>query len=131
MRKQLLRIEPDVSFSLLGIHCHFKDFRFVWTMNQVLKTEFHKMNPYIVEKTKAEFSRYQFQKDTECSFIFSNKSPYGFLIPKKKNVEYWVFLNENIDTQTTAHYKQIITNCKYILAVFEEKDTKTKEQLLF
>lgn len=131
MGKQLLRIEPDVSFFLFGIHCHFKDFRFAWHLNQILNKKFKKISPFILEKTKSEFSRYQDQNESENTYLFSNKSPNGFLVTKKKNVDYWLFLNEETEKDTTKTYQQLINRSKHVLLAFEEKDKKIKEQFLF
>lgn len=131
MRKQLLRIEPDTSFSLLGIHCHFKDFRFAWLINRVLNKKYRKIDPFILPRTKAEFSRYQDTNESENTYIFSNTSVQGFLVPKKKNVNYWLFINEKMEKEGLNYYQKLMNNSQHILAVFEEKDKKIKEQFLF
>ena len=87
MAKQLLRIDLDTSFSLFGISCHLKDFRFAWTINKSLSVDFKKSNPYI-KGDDLEFSQYKHQLDLDTIYLFANKSQYGFLITKKKQVDY-------------------------------------------
>lgn len=127
----MLRIELDVSFSLLGISCHLKDYRFAWTLNHTLRTHFFKTTPYVSYDTKAEFARYEHQSDSEELMIFSNKSQDGFLVPKKKQVDYWLLLQKEIDKQEVQRYTRLIRQSEFVLAVFEENDRKTKEQFVY
>ena len=131
MGKQLLRIEPDINFFLLGIHCHLKDFKFAWLLNHTLNKKFKKIDPFILEKTKSEFSRYQDQNESENDYLFSNKSPNGYLVSKKKNVDYWLFLQDETDEGITKQYQKLINMSKHVLLAFEEKDQTIKEQFLF
>ena len=64
-------------------------------------------------------------------FLFSNKSPNGYLISKKKNVDYWLFLQEELDEEITKQYQKLINMSKHVLLTFEEKDRTIKEQFLF
>ena len=82
MAKQLLRIDLDTSFSLFGISCHLKDFRFAWTINKSLSVDFKKSRPYIIGND-LEFSQYEYQLDLDTIYLFANKSQDGFLITKK------------------------------------------------
>jgi len=127
----MLRIELDVSFSLLGISCHLKDYRFAWTLNHTLRTNFFKTTPYISHDTKAEFARYQHLTDSDEIILFSNKSRDGFLVPKKKQVDYWLLLDKEVDKQDVQQYMSLIRQSEFVLAIFEENDKKTKEQFVF
>ena len=82
MAKQLLRIDLDTSFSLFGISCHLKDYRFAWTINKSLNIEFKKSKPY-VKAQDLEFSQYDYQLDLDTIYLFANKSHDGYLITKK------------------------------------------------
>ena len=70
------------SFSLFGISCHLKDFRFAWTINKSLSVDFKKSKPYI-KGDDLEFSQYEHQLDLDTIYLFANKSQDGFLITKK------------------------------------------------
>jgi len=131
MAKKTLRIDLDVGFSLLGVSCHLKDYRFAWTLNHSLGTNFKKIEPYIIEESEQEFSRYIHQIDSEEMIIFSNKSTNGFLIRKKKEIDYWIKLQENIDLTTTNSTLEVLRQSKAILAVFEEHDKITKEYFVY
>ena len=40
MKKKHLQFEIELDFSLVGISCHLKDYRFVWLLNKALKSNF-------------------------------------------------------------------------------------------
>jgi hypothetical protein len=63
--------------------------------------------------------------------MFSNKSQDGFLVPKKKQVDYWLLLQKEVDEHDVQQYARLIRQSDFVLAVFEENDRKTKEQFVF
>ena len=63
--------------------------------------------------------------------MFSNKSQDGFLVPKKKQVDYWLLLQKDMDELDVQRYVRLIRQSDFVLAVFEENDKKTKEQFVF
>jgi len=130
MAKQLLRIDLDTSFSLFGISCHLKDYRFAWTINKSLNIEFKKSKPY-VKAQDLEFSQYDYQLDLDTIYLFANKSHDGYLITKKKQIDYWLLFHNTIDENVVSHYVNIIRNTQFVLAVFEEKNKKIKEHFVF
>lgn len=130
MAKQLLRIELDTSFSLFGISCHLKDFRFAWIINKSLSVDFKKSKPYI-KGDDLEFSQYEHQLDLDTIYIFANKSQDGFLITKKKQVDYWILFHNTIDEKTVSHFVSTIRKTQSVLAVFEEDNKQIKEHFVF
>ena len=130
MAKQLLRIELDTSFSLFGVSCHLKDFRFAWTINKSLSIDFKKSNPYL-KSSNLEFSQYKHPLDLDTIYLFSNKSQNGFLVTKKKQVDYWILFNKTVDEKTVSHYISKIRKIQSVLTVFEEDNKQIKEHFVF
>lgn len=130
MVKQLLRIELDTSFSLFGISCHLKDFRFAWTINKSLSVDFKKSKPYL-KGSNLEFSQYKHPLDLDTIYLFSNKSQNGFLVTKKKQVDYWILFNKTVDEKTVSHYISKIRKTQSVLTVFEEDNKQIKEHFVF
>ena len=130
MAKKLLRIEPDTNFSLFGISCHLKDFRFVWTINKSLSIDFKKSKPYI-RGNNLEFSQYIYTLDTDTTYLYANKSQDGYLIPKKKQVDYWILFINTIDEKTINHFVRTICKTQSVLAVFNEDNRQIKEHFIF
>tara|TARA_B100001109_G_C18853883_1_gene470730 strand:- start:1576 stop:1968 length:393 start_codon:yes stop_codon:yes gene_type:complete len=130
MAKQLLRIDLDTSFSLFGISCHMKDFRFAWTINKFLSVDFKKSRPYII-RNDLEFSQYEHTQDTDTIYLFANKSHDGFLITKMKQVDYWILFHNTVDEKTVSHYISTIRKIQSVLTVFEENNKQIKEHFVF
>ena len=130
MAKQLLRIELDTSFYLFGVSCHLKDFRFAWTINKSLSIDFKKSKPYL-KGSKLEFSQYKHPLDLDSIYLFSNKSQNGFLVTKKKQVDYWILFNKTVDEKTVSHYISKIRKTQSVLTVFEENNKQIKEHFVF
>ena len=130
MAKQLLRIDLDTSFSLFGISCHLKDYRFAWTINKSLSIEFKKSKPYI-KGEDLEFSQFEYQLDLDVIYLFANKSHDGFLITKKKQVDYWILFHNTVDEKTVSHFVGTIRKTQSVLAVFEEDNKQIKEHFVF
>ena len=130
MAKQLLRIEFDTSFSLFGISCHLKDYKFAWTINKSLGVEFKKAKAFLKD-ANVEFSQYKYQIDLDTIYLFANKSRQGFLITKKKEVDYWMLFNKTFDEKTISHYISTIRKTRPVLTVFEEENKKIKEHFVF
>ena len=130
MAKQLLRIELDTSFSLFGISCHLKDYKFAWTINKSLNIDFKKAKPYS-RNVNLEFSQYKYQIDLDTIYLFANKSQQGFLIKKKKEVDYWILFHNTFDEKAVSNYISAIRKTRPILAVFKEDNKKIKEHFVF
>ncbi len=130
MAKQLLRIELDTSFSLFGVSCHLKDFRFAWTINKSLGMDFKKSKPY-TKGDDLEFSQYEHQLDLDTIYLFANKSQDGFLITKMMQVDYWILFHNTVDEKTVSHYIGKIRKIQSVLTVFEEDKKQIKEHFVF
>ena len=130
MAKKLLRVSLDTNFSLFGISCHLKDFRFAWTINRHLQLDFKKSNPYIKEK-KQEFSQYVYQLDLETIYLFANKSQSGFIITKMKHVDYWILFENILDKKAKQQFLNKIRSIEYVLTAFEEENRQIKEHFVF
>ena len=119
MTKKLLRVNLDTNFSLLGISCHLKDFRFAWTINKHLQLEFKKSNPYIKEENQ-EFSHYTQELDLEPIYLFANKGQNGFIVTKMKQLDYWMLFKNTLDEKAKQNYSQ----CTEEKSKYRSKDKK-------
>ena len=63
--------------------------------------------------------------------MFSNKSPKGYLIPTKKNVDFWIKTSSFFQEKNLKGWLEKIRAIKQVLAVYKEDDEKIKEQFLF
>ena len=59
MKKNQLLSEIDLDFSLVGISCHHKDYRFVWLLNKALQSDFTKTNQPQLHNNDCFFSQFR------------------------------------------------------------------------
>jgi len=91
LHKLNLEYKPD--YILIGIASHENDYRIGWALNNDLGFNFIKTDDLVVYKAKYEielsFSKYFLSNDPDLnSYLISNKSEQGFLLPKIKNIDF-------------------------------------------
>jgi hypothetical protein len=131
MAKQHLQIEAEADFHLIAVSCHLKDYRFVWTLNNELKTEFIKTDFYQHYDNKLSFSRFEYQVDFSSIFVISNKSQGGYLLKKTNQIDYWIRIDDNIDSKILKNWVDQIKNINEVLALTFIKNEKQKEYFIY
>ena len=130
MKKQQLQFEIELDFALVGISCHLKDYRFVWTLNKALKSNFFKTKPFFLADSDRGFSQFKYPTELSTAYIFANRSPTGFLIKKKPQVDFWLRMEES-DSIRLKKWTNEIKGIPQVLFVYEESFEKIKEQFIF
>jgi len=131
MAKIQLKVGLDVDFHIIGVSCHLKDYRFVWKVNNAIKTNFCKTEFYEHFDNKLYFSAYKCNVDNEDVFIIANKSQGGFLIKQSKQIDYWLKVNYNIDDNTLSEWIDKINKIDDVLALTRIQTNKQKEYFIF
>ena len=131
MGKTRFHIEIETNFHLIGISCHFKDYRFVWQLNKYLGTDFVKKEEYSPYKKEGFFSNFEYKVDHEKIHVFSNRSQDGYLVKKKKQVDFWLMIKHSFNDELLAQWLNKINQFPDVLALYKEEDEKTKEIFLF
>jgi hypothetical protein len=92
-----LEFEYDYDFFLIGIFCHYKDYRLAWSINENTDIEFKRIDDYEIEikNTQQQFSMFSFYVDSQdlSYYLINNRSEYGYLIPEKKDVDYFLMVD--------------------------------------
>lgn len=131
MKKQLLHVELEIDFSLVGISCHLKDYRFVWSLNKALHTKFSKTKEFCLHEKECSFSQYDYKMELSTAYVFSNRSPQGYLVSTKPQVDFWIKLNDPYQKDNLELWLKKIREISQVLVAYEEHDEKIKEQFLF
>ena len=130
MKKQQLQFEIELDFSLVGISCHLKDYRFVWLLNKALKSNFIKMKNSFLNNSECSFSQFEHPMELSTAYIFSNRSIAGYLVSGKSQVDYWLKLEEP-DNERLNRWIEAIRTIPQVLVAYEESVEKVKEQFIF
>lgn len=131
MKKQLLQVEFELDFFLVGIGCHLKDYRFIWGLNKTLQTNFSKTTAFCLYDKDCSFSQYEYELELSTAYVFSNRSPKGYLVSKKPQVDYWLMLNEPYGEEKLIPWIEQLRKIPQVLVAYEEQDTKIKENFIF
>jgi len=130
MKKQQLQFEIELDFSLVGISCHLKDYRFVWLLNKTLKSNFIQTKQFSTNNENCNFSQFEDLMELSTAYIFSNRSKTGYLVSGKSQVDYWLKLEEP-DNERLHHWIEEIRTIPQVLVAYEESLEKVKEQFIF
>ena len=130
MKKKHLQFEIELDFSLVGISCHLKDYRFVWLLNKALKSNFIQTKQFYLNDSDSSFSQFEDPMELSTAYIFANKSKTGYLVSGKSQVDYWLKLEEPDNERLNMWIKEIRT-IPQVLVAYEESVEKVKEQFIF
>lgn len=102
MKKHKLGLEDDFDFDLIGIICPQSDYRICWAINERLNILLKKSDePFLVSGKKNEIvsshSFYEWYDEIEDVdyFLVKNKDHAQFLIPEKKQIDYFLAIKES------------------------------------
>lgn len=139
MKKYSLSTEVDFDFLMLGITCHYRDYRMAWLLNQHLEINFSKTDPYLLFDKKLnkdlEFPFFIFDDEENYLFwnLIGNKVTGQFIIPEKKEFDYFIVIKGSYEF---VDKEELIKNVKKIPGVilcselFPET-LKSKKNLFF
>ena len=138
MKKTRLIVEYEYEFELIGIIASVKFYKLAWAINQKLDIRLVKQDDYSIEMkrgSKAAFSNYLYQLESQCFRLFKNRSVEGentCLLPELPHFDYIV----KIDEQSQSFAKEEILKelkevpwIEYIAAIEVEK-LKSKDNFL-
>lgn len=134
--KNVLNVEDDYDFSVLGISCHAKDYRLCWEINKALNVDLEKQN-YIVSEKNSEtaFSNASyFDEDKHIEYVLiSNKNEGGVLIPEHAQLDYFIKIHGPQHEVIAEDSRSVLLNIDFVLAVVELKpnELKSKMNLIF
>lgn len=145
----------DEQFYLIGIHSPTEDYRIAFLLNQQLKMKFHRSEKYLdFEKSDAYFPFFEFKDQSSFInyYLINNKhisiktntqntldlfssasySSSTYLIPEKKNVDYFIKI-DGCDPKFVRALVSKINGLKQIVTSYEidAETLKSKNNLIF
>ena len=139
MNKFKLTIEYDYDFLLIGIACHEKDYRVVWSINTHLKTDLKKADDLKIEQKKKtpiqQFSFYEYidEEFYREFFLIANRSEGGMLVPEQKQVDYFLMVKGSLKSEEKIMFMQQLKKINIVLAAYDINPANllSKQNLLF
>jgi len=120
-----IKIDEDFGkeYSLIGISCHLKDYRLIYSINKALNCDLKKYDDLIIYPVKGKkensFSFYSFSEDFIEYYIISNRNPDGLLISEQKQIDYIFVLRGQIDKKKEKSILGSIRKIPSVLTAFE------------
>ena len=141
MKKQLLHIEYDYDFLLIGICSHAKDYRLCWEINKVLGIKLERENDKTLNldagtpssESSAHSIYFYDDEDSNIKFhVISNKTSNETLITEQKQADYFLRVTGNNNPGYTEDVIKKLRSIKIVLTAYEidPNKLKSKQKLL-
>jgi hypothetical protein len=136
--RRILEFSPDDDFSMFGISCHLKDYRFCWLLNRQLEIQMRRVGDYYPKFDKKQQSQYAFpfyfgteNFRLESFFLLGNHSPEGDLMERYTQIDYVFLIHEMAYPSGPSGMVQEIRKIPQVLMAFEinPKDYRDSELL--
>lgn len=137
MAKLTLDFTPQFDFTLYGISCHVKNYKFIHNVNKSAQVNFERVEDIelMSGKNKAQtFPVYSYSNEEDHTYcdIVSNRSSTSFLIPEQKQTDYFLLLNEPIQEDELERITAEIQQLKVVNIIYkiDPNSLKSKQNLL-
>lgn len=123
-KKITLTLDFTSDYSVIGISCHLKDYRLTFNLNKELNLQLKRIEDFTLDDKKNEslnYSIYYYHcHDTNNNFsLVANHNAERKLIPSLKQFDYFLLIQNNINTQTKKELIKAIKKVPNILTAFE------------
>mgnify|MGYP001590887393 CR=1 FL=1 len=142
MKRQLLLIDCDFDFYLIGINCVLKDYRLCFEINRKLNLRLKRVDEIVIIKENSEwehsapsFSNFAYlDEKTELLYkVVSNKCQSTLLIPEQKAADYFLKISGEGPIREKKAILSKIREIPIVLTAFEinPNKLKSKNNMLF
>jgi hypothetical protein len=137
--KHTLSFENEYDYELLGICAHTSDYKLVWSINEKLNFKLEKsFNLFVVNTKKGSIASshpyYYMQDEVKRTEIYLIKNKYDgkYLIPEKQQIDYFLFICNNIEDDVEIFLEKLReTNCIMAAFLFDAKNFNSTQQIVF
>ena len=130
--KNVLNVDDDYDFSLMGISCHAKDYRLCWEINKALGVDLEKKSYADGENQPDEpFSNASyFDEENHIDYVLiGNKYEGGLLIPEYPQLDYFLRIYGPQHEHFADSCKSSLHSVDLVLAVIELKPSQLKSKM--
>ena len=108
----------EIDATAFGINSHEKDYKLCWHINKGLSTYFKKeREPKQI--SKKAFAVFTTKYDGRTLSLIKNQSKNGFLMPQKKNIDYFMTIEPRLNFPHKEQFVQKLNKVSKILLTFE------------
>lgn len=151
---QLLTIDFEDDYSLIGIHSTEEDYRLAYLINRHLKTKFNRFKhnldfqdsnaefPLFEYKDESNFMNYYLINNKHIQYVNTNESgglfggnytTTSYLIPEKKKIDFFLKIEGGDHENYVQKIVENLNSINQIITSYsiEPKTLKTKDHLIF
>jgi len=127
-----LKLSPDVSYdyTIFGVACHLKDYRFTFFLNNKLGFKFKRVEDLKMkdgsEEKSYSFYLYQHPDERRNYYLVSNYHESGRLVPGEKGVDFFLIADDILAGPLKKELITKIQSIQQVLAAYEIPQTKAK-----
>ena len=108
----------EIDATTFGINSHEKDYKLCWYINKGLSAYFKKeREPRKI--SKKTFTVFTTRYDGRNFSLIKNQSKDGFLMPQKKNIDYFMTIEPRLNPLQKEQFVQKLNKVSKILLTFE------------
>lgn len=127
-----LKISSEISYdyTIFGVSCHLKDYRFTFFLNDKLGFKFRRIEDLKITDGKEEkpysFFVYHHPDERRNYYLISNYHESGRLIPAEKGVDYFIIADDKLPATMKKQFITKIQSVPQVLAAYEIPQDKAK-----
>lgn len=127
-----LKISSEVTYdyTILGVACHLKDYRFTFFLNDRLGFRFKRVEDLRMSDGKEErtysFFIYNHPDERRNYYLVSNYHESGRLIPTEKGADYFIIADDNLPVPIKRQFITKIQSVPQVLTAYEIPQNKAK-----
>ena len=108
----------EIDATAFAINSHEKDYKLCWHINKGLSV-FFKKEQESKQISKKTFTVFTTKYDGRCLSLIKNQSKDGFLMPLKKNIDYFMTIEPRLNPLQKKQFVQKLNKVSKILLTFE------------
>ena len=108
----------EIDATALAINSHEKDYKLCWHINKGLSV-FFKKEQEPKQISKKTFTVFTTKYDSRRLSLIKNQSKDGFLMPLKKNIDYFMTIVPRLNLSQKKQFVQKLNKVSKILLTFE------------
>ena len=114
----ILKESIEIDATTFAINSHEKDYKLCWHINKGLSVSFKKeQEPKQI--SKKSFTAFSAKYNGRHLSIIKNQSKDGFLMPQKKNIDYFMTIEPELNSLQRKQFMQKLNKVSKILLTFE------------
>ncbi len=124
MQKNILRIQPDFEFDILGISSSLPDFQLAWHINNEMGLHLRRVEDHHINfknNTSLKTSLFLYKTENASVALIRNKvfesESFAFVVPEAKSMDYFLVIEDETGELEILNVKNTLSKIKNVILV--------------